>query len=297
MDYLRQYKSFVNSHNWSSAVRITAGITLPAILLGYFFNDLPAGIAVSIGAMCVGNTDNPGPIHHRRNGMIACVLIIFLVTLLTGMVSGKVLLTGIFVFVCCFLCSLMSIYGNRASSIGVNALLVMVLNIDRPNHGWEILVNAAYVLAGGAWYTILSLLLYSFRPYKLTQQALGDCVQATADYIRIKASFYARDVDYEKSYRQMVQEQVDIHEKQELVRELLFKSRDIVQDSTHTGRVMVMMFLDIIDLFERIITSQQDYKMLHRYFDDSELLEECRQLILDLGSELDEIGIAIKSGR
>ena len=297
MDYLRQYKSFVNSHNWSSAVRITAGITLPAILLGYFFNNLPAGIAVSIGAMCVGNTDTPGPIHHRRNGMIACVLIIFLVTLLTGMVSGKVVLTGLFVFVICFLCSLMSIYGNRASSIGVNALLVMVLNIDRPDHGWGALINAAYVLTGGAWYTTLSLLLYSFRPYKLTQQALGDCVQATADYIRIKASFYARDVDYDKSYRQMVQEQVDIHEKQELVRELLFKSRDIVQDSTHTGRVMVMMFLDIIDLFERIITSQQDYRMLHRYFDNSDLVEECRQLILDLGSELDEIGIAIKSGR
>jgi uncharacterized membrane protein YccC len=297
MDYLRQYKSFVNSHNWSSAVRITAGITLPAIGLGYFFNNLPAGITVSIGAMCVGNTDNPGPIQHRRNGMIACVLIIFLVSLLTGLAAGKFLLMGIFVFVCCFLCSLMGIYGNRASSIGVNALLVMVLNIDHPTRGWEFLINAAYILAGGAWYTVLSLLLYSFRPYKLTQQALGDCVQATADYIRIKASFYARDVDYDKSYRQMVQEQVAIHEKQELVRELLFKSRNIVQESTHTGRVMVMIFLDIIDLFERIITSQQDYKLLHSYFDDSALVEECRQLILDLGSELDEIGIAIKSGR
>ena len=298
MDYIRQYKSFVNSHNWSSAVRITAGILLPAILLSYFFNDLAAGIVVSIGAMCVANTDNPGPIHHRRNGMIACVLIIFLVTLLTGMASGSHTLTGLFVLLCCFLCSMMSIYGNRAGSIGVNALLVMVLNIDRPHHGWDILINAAYVLAGGVWYTILSLLLYSFRPYKLTQQALGDCVQATAEYLRIKASFYARDVDYDRSYRQLVDSQIENHEKQELVRELLFKSRDTVKESTHIGRVLVMIFLDIIDLFERIMTSQQDYRTLHQYFDetDSELLEDCRQLILDLSSELDEIGIAIKSG-
>src|SRR5258706_1841303 len=252
MDYIREYKSFINSHNLNGAIPIRVGITVPAILLGYF-NNLSAGIAVSIGAMCVANTDNPGPIHHRRNGMIACVIIIFIVSLLTGLVSGSGLLTGILVFVCCFVLSMMGIYGNRASSIGVNALLVMVLNIDRPHHGWERLINALYILAGGTWYTMLSLLLYSFRPYKLIQQALGDCIESTADYLRIKASFYARDADYDKSYRQLVERQIDLHEKQELLRELLFKSRDIVKESTHTGRVLVMIFLDIVDLFERVM--------------------------------------------
>lgn len=296
MDYIREYKSFINSHNLNGAIRITVGITVPAILLGYF-NNLSAGIAVSIGAMCVANTDNPGPIHHRRNGMVACVIIIFIVSLLTGLVSGSGLLTGILVFIFCFVFSMMGIYGNRASSIGVNALLVMVLNIDRPHHGWESLINALYILAGGAWYTVLSLLLYSFRPYKLIQQALGDCIESTADYLRIKASFYGREVDYDKSYRQLVERQIDLHGKQELLRELLFKSRDIVKESTHTGRVLVMIFLDIVDLFERVMTSQQDYQMLHRTFGESGLLSAFRELILDMAIELDEIGIAVKSGK
>jgi uncharacterized membrane protein YccC len=296
MDYVRQYKRFINSHYLNGAIRITAGITLPAILLGYF-NNLSAGIVLSIGAMCVANTDNPGPIHHRRNGMIACVLIIFLVTLFIGLASGSALMTGLLVVVFCFVFSLMSIYGNRASSIGVNALLVMVLNLDRRQQGWHILINAAYVLAGGVWYTLLSLLLYSFRPYKLVQQALGDCVQATADFLRIKASFYSRDVDYDKSYRQLLDSQITIQEKQDLLRELIFKSRKIVQESTHTGRVLMMIFLDIVDLFERIMTSQQDYRLLHRFFDDSGLMEECRLLILDLATELDRIGLAIMSGK
>ena len=296
MDYVRQYKRFINSHYLNGAIRITAGITLPAILLGYF-NNLSAGIVLSIGAMCVANTDNPGPIHHRRNGMIACVLIIFLVTLLTGWASGSAVMTGLLVVVFCFFFSLISIYGNRASSIGVNALLVMVLNIDRHQQGWHILINAAYVLAGGVWYTVLSLLLYSFRPYKLVQQALGDCVQATADYLRIKASFYSRDVDYDKSYRQLLDSQITIQEKQDLLRELIFKSRKIVQESTHTGRILMMIFLDIVDLFERIMTSQQDYRLLHQFFDDSGLMEECRLLILDLATELDGIGLAIMSGK
>src|ERR1700744_4087708 len=113
MDYVKQYKGFIHSHNLNGAIRITAGITLPAILLGYF-NNLSAGVVLSIGAMCVANTDNPGPIHHRRNGMIACVLVIFLVTLLTGLVSASVGGTGLLGFICCFVFSLMSIYGARA---------------------------------------------------------------------------------------------------------------------------------------------------------------------------------------
>ena len=296
MDYIKQYKSFINSHYFNGAIRITIGITLPAILL-YQFNNLAAGISLSIGAMCVGNTDGPGPIHHRRNGMIACVLIIFLVTLFMGLASYSGVVTGILVFIFCFIFSFIGVYGARASSIGVNALLVMVLNIDRHRSDMDSLITAVYVLAGGAWYTVLSLLLYSFRPYKLVQQALGDCVQATAGYLRIKASFYSSDIEYDKTYRALVESQVSIHEKQDLVRELLFKSRNIVQESTHVGRVLMMIFLDIIDLFERIMTSQQDYRMLHKFFDDTSLMQECRKLILDLAAGLDDIGIAIMSGK
>ena len=296
MDYVREYKRFINSHYLNGAIRITAGITLPAILLGYFHN-LSTGIVVSIGAMCVANTDNPGPIHHRRNGMIACVLFIFFVSLITGWVNHSPVWMGSIVLVFCFVFSLMSIYGNRAGSIGLNSLLVMVLNIDYHRHGSDVLYNALYIAAGGLWYTVLSLLLYSFRPYKLVQQALGDCVQATAGYLRIKASFYSRHVDYDKSYRQLLESQVAIQEKQDLLRELIFSSRKIVKESTHTGRILMMIFLDSIDLFERIMTAQQDYRLLHRLFDNSQLLEECRMLILDLASELDEIGVAIMSGK
>lgn len=296
MDYLREYKRFVNSHYLSGAIRITAGITLPAILLGYFHH-LSAGIVVSIGALCVANTDNPGPIHHRRNGMIACILFIFLVSLITGWANGSPVWMGLLVLLFCFVFSLMSIYGNRASSIGLNSLLVMVLNIDYHQHGWSVLYNALFIATGGLWYMALSLLLYSFRPYKLVQQALGDCMQATADYLRIKASFYSPQVDYDKSYRQLLESQVAIQEKQDLLRELIYKSRKMVRESTHIGRTLTMIFLDSIDLFERIMTSQQDYRLLHRMFDNGQLLEECRRLILDLATEMDEIGLAIMSGR
>src|SRR5579871_4535302 len=181
MDYLKEYKSFVTSHYLSDGIRITVGIALPSVVLSYF-NLLSAGIIVSVGAMCVSITDSPGPIHHRRNGMNACNAIIFVVSLLTGFIAPHPFLLGPFIFSCCFVFSMIGVYGSRATSVVASALLVMVLNIDRRNEGWAVVINALYILAGGTWYTLLSLLLYSFRPYKLAQQALGDCIQSTADY-------------------------------------------------------------------------------------------------------------------
>jgi uncharacterized membrane protein (TIGR01666 family) len=295
VDYLKQYKSFVNSYYLAEGIRITIGIALPAIVLSYFHN-LSAGIMVSIGAMCVSIPDNAGAIQHRRNAMIICDALIFIVAVCTGFATSYPPILGIMIFVFCFLFAMIGVYGARASSIGLAALFVMVLNIDRPQYGWNIIINAAYVLAGGIWYTLLSLSLYSIRPYKLARQALGETIQATADYLRIRAYFYVKDQDQARIYDELLDAQTKVHEKQNLVRELLFKSRDTIKESTDTGRAMVMIFLDIADLFESVITSHQDYKTLHAFFDHTDILERFEEVIIYLSETLDEIGISIKSG-
>ncbi len=295
MDYLKQYKSFVNSYYLAEGIRITIGITLPAIVLSYFHN-LSAGIMVSIGALCVSIPDNAGPIQHRRNAMFICDGIIFLVAVCSGFATAYPAILAVMIFTFCFLFAMIGVYGARASSIGLAALFVMVLNIDRQQHGLNIIINAAYIFAGGIWYTILSLSLYSFRPYKLAQQVLGECIQSTADYLRLRASFYAKNNDYSKVYDDLLDAQSKVHEKQEMVRELLFKSRNIIKESINTGRVMMMIFLDVVDLYERVITSHYDHKTLHSFFDDTDILQRFEEMILFLANELDEIGIAVKNG-
>ena len=295
MDYIKEYKSFINSHYLSEGLRITVGIVLPALLFNYF-HLLAAGVMVSLGAMSVSITDNPGPIHHRKNGMLACIIINTLMAMLTGFAAPYPFLLGGLILVACFIFSMIGVFGTRANSVGVSALLVMVLNIDRHHQGWDVVINAGYILAGAVWYMLLSLALYSFRPYKLAQQALGECILATADYMRIRASFYDKEVDYNKTYENMLSQQIVVHEKQNLVRELLFKSRNVIKDSTNTSRTLLMIFTDIVDLFERTMSSYHDYKALHEVFDEEDILEQYHQLVLELSNELDEIGIAIKSG-
>lgn len=293
--YIREYKSFIYSHYLSEGVRITIGVVLPAVILSYF-NMLEMGIVASLGAICVSIPDTPGPIHHRKNSMIAVILLATASAFITGLLASSSVLIGIWITLACFVFSMIGVFGARTMAIGTAALLVIVLNIDEPRTLSETGIHALLIFAGGTWYALLSLILYSIRPYKLSQQALGDCILSTADYLRVKASFYDANVNYENSYKRLLEQQIHVHESQNLVREMLFKTRNIVTESTPTGRILVMTFLDVVDLFERAMTSHQDYNALHKDFDQFKILPHFQSLILQLADELDRIGIAMKSG-
>lgn len=295
MKYLQAYKSFINSRNVSEGLRITACIALPAFIMSYF-GLLATGVVMSVGALCVSGTDNPGPVHHRKNGMVACNVLIFFTAVIVGFAYHSVFILGVILFVFCFMFSMLGVYGTRESSVGLAALVVMVLNLQHPKQGWEIIINALYVLAGGIWYLIFSLLLHRLRPYKLIQQSLGDYIQSTADYLRTRAGFYDKDVQYEETYNQLLLKQTQLQEIQSIVSELLFKTRTIVKETTPKGRKLVMIYFDVTDIFERTMTSYQQYEVLHNYFDITAILEECRTLLIYFADELDEIGIAVKSG-
>lgn len=275
---------------------MTAGILLPAFIMSYV-GMLPIGLVLSVGALCVSGCDSAGPIHHRRIGMLICNVCIFLVSLVVGLATRSPVTLGIILFIFCFFFSMLGVYGARATSIGLASLLVMVLNINHPRIGWDIMWNSLYLLGGGIWYTLFSLALYSVRPYKLAQQALGDCIQSIADYFRTRASFYEKNADYDDIYKSLLQQQIIVQEKLSLLSEMLFKTRGIVKESTSIGRILIMIYLDAADLLERVMTSYQDYATLHRFFDETPVLEKFHSLALGLARELDEIGIALKSGK
>ncbi len=296
MDYLKQYRSFINSHYLNDGVRMTVAVLSPVLLFAYY-NRLDIGLAMALGALSVGITDNPGPIHHRRNGLVVSNLLVFAVALAGGLSQSIPWLFMIVLPLFCFLFSLIGVFGARATAIGLACMIVLVLQTQHHLAGAAIVYNALYVLLGGAWYVLLSGILYKLRPYKIIQQALGEYVLSVADYLSTKAAFYDPGFSYEKNYSEIVTAQGAVQAQQAVVAEMLFKTRSIVKESTHTGRVLMMVFLDVSDIFEIVMTSHQDYEKLHTYFDETGILLEYRQLINGLAAELDKVGLALQSGR
>lgn len=186
-------------------------------------------------------------------------------------------------------------YGNRANTIGLIALLVFILNIDGTQHP-QALTHGLYLTIGGAWYAVLSLTLYTLRPYRPIQQLLGECLMETAIYLRTRALFYNKERNDEEVFRQLMLHQVNIRNHQDELREILFTTRRVLSESTRKGRVLMMSFLDSIDLMERIMTSQQNYDLLHQEFQGTNIMQELRDNIVVLANELHHIGLAIQGG-
>ncbi|MBD2701612.1 FUSC family protein [Spirosoma sp. BT702] len=290
----RQVGYFLSSQYFSDGVRITLSILLPSLLFREL-GQLETGMALSLGALNVSIADAPGPVMHRRNGMLTAVLCGFLVTLATGFARLNPYVMGFEILLFSFFFSMFAMYGNRATSVGTAALLIMILMLDRPLNSQQVLVEAGLVMAGGVWYTSISLLASQLQPYRLAEQALGQCIHETAKLMAIKADFYQISSPIDDAYRRLIAQQVVVSEKQDAVREVLFKSRRIVTESTRTGRVLLLTFIDMVDLYEQIIAMYYDYRNIRERFGKSGVLENIAQLIRQLSAELDHIGLAIQS--
>lgn len=292
---IRSIQDFLLSTYFADGLRITFGVLCPSLILAQF-GMLQYGMTLSLGALCASIVDTPGPIVHRRNAMLITTALIAMMSILVGLTNANVYFIGTLLFILSFVFSMFFVYGLRSAAIGTAALLVMVLSIDDIRPWKEVLVFALLIFTGSIWYTLLSYFVYRIRPYRLVQQTLSDSIQEISEFLRAKAKFYHQNINYDENYAELLQLQVLVHEKQDAVREVLFKTREIVRESTPEGRFLLLVFVDMVDLFEQVMSTYYNYQQLHDQFDESGILVHYEAVIRKIAAELDEIAFALKTG-
>ena len=185
---------------------------------------------------------------------------------------------------------------TRAASIGIAALLIMTLGIGDIRPLPEIFLYSLEILLGGLWYIALSLSLHRIMPYLQARMNLGECLIEIADFMRIKAEFYKEGMDYEANYKKLIEAQITVNEKIDAVREQLFKSREIVGESTQEGRFLLVIFVDMVDLYEQIMSTFYNYQNLHKQFDNTGILTDFENTLNLLAEQIEEIGASLKDG-
>ena len=290
----QKIRYFLFSQYLADGIRITLEIIIPTLIFSYF-GYLETGITLSLGALCVSISDGPGPVIHKRNGMLYCNIFIFISAVLTGLFNGNIILLGILILAASFIFTMFSVYGSRAASVGFAALLLMILRMTDITPSGEVLEDSLLILGGGVWYMLVALLLFRITPYRPAQRSLGDCIHETSKYLFIKSELYEPDSDIDDLYDKLLKQQVSVNEKQDAVRELLFKNRSLLKESTRTGRLLVLTFVDVVDIFEQIMASWYDYSSLRKKFSQSGILQEISFAIKNIAHEMDGIGEAIQS--
>lgn len=295
MDLNRQHiRYFLFSQYLADGVRTTLEIVLP-VFIAALFGHIEMGYTIALGALCVSVSDIPGPVEHKRNGMMYCIAFVFVIALLTGFLNKNVFLLGLLIACSSFFFTMFSIYGNRAASVGTGALLVMILRLTTVAPPTEIIFDCLLILNGGVWYMAIALLFFRVTPYRPAQRALGECIHEMANYLRIKAAFYEQKKDFKNEYHQLVAQQIIVNEKQDSLRELLYKNRELMEESTPQGKLLILTFSDVMELYEQITATWYDYESLHEKFGTKGILENISEVIKKIATEMDNIGLAIQS--
>ena len=291
---VKEVRYFFYSQAFADGLKMTIGILFPTVALSYFgyFN---TGLTLSLGALCVCLADSPGPVIHKRNGMLICSLFVFLVSLITIFARLNPYTLGLQIIIVSFFFSMLNVYGNRATLVGSAAILIMILTMDKPVPVSQALPTSLLIFGGGIFYTLLSLGFYKLRPYRIAQRILGECIREIASYLQIKADFYNTRIDLDSSYKKIFAQQIIVHEKQDACREVLFKTRQIIRETTMMGRKLVWTFVETVDLFEDITATYYDYNVLRQTFPSSHILDNISDTIRKMALDLDQIGIAIQT--
>ena len=291
---IREAQYFFYSQAFADGLRATIAIVLPA-LIGSYTNHFEVGLTISLGAMVTSLTDAPGPLLHKRNGMLACAAFAFIVAVVTAFAQVNVYWLAAEVVLVTFLFSMFTVYGARASAVGNGAILIMILTMDKPMPRNEIIIHALLIFGGGIFYLLMSLALHALRPFRNAQRILGDCIREIAKYLSVRADFYNPHTELSSNYKKLVAQQIVVNDKQDAIRELFFKTRQIVEESTAEGRKLIFTFVETVDLFEDITASYYNYDLLREKFGNSNALMLIHDALKKIVRELNAVGIAIET--
>jgi len=134
-------------------------------------------------------------------------------------------------------------------------------------------------------------------PYRLAQQELAEAIREVAAFIRTKSEFYDLKSDTDKSFQKLIDQQITINQHLNSLREILFKSKMIVKDSTSIGRTLILIFSDTIDLFEKSMSTQYDYDEIRAKFGETAAFKEIKFTLIRLANELDNFGYTLAASR
>lgn len=295
MNYKAEIQKFITSQYLFAGVRMAFAILIPSLLLAHF-GMLKEYFLFPLGVSFVGFADQVGPFVRRRNSLILAIVSFTLAAAVATLLKDYFLLILLEIIVFGLFFTLIGIYGNRLAAVGSITLVVLSIFIDGHLSGDNLVKSILIFSAGCLWYFLVFLLLSKLRPYKLASQVIGENYLELGEYLKLRAKFYAPSPEWNTLYNEVIRRQIAIKNLQEETRELVFKTRTIVSESTTQSRVLMVLFLNSIDLYEKLFTTDQDYVKIHEDFEKVGILSHVHQYLLDLSEELTRIGIALQGG-
>lgn len=160
-----------------------ATATVTPLLIGHLLNAPALATWASLGGFNVSLGDKGGAYRTRAATMGALALSVSFSAALAALVGRYPALAILVTFLVATSTSFARVYGNAAASIGLSTATTFVVSLAFPAVAPEAaLERAAFVLVGGLWAMLLSLVLWPLRPYRPARLDVAQSYRRTALY-------------------------------------------------------------------------------------------------------------------
>lgn len=254
--YLKISQIF-KSYDFTKGLLISTA-AFSAVAISYFFFDMALGIGAASGVLIISASDIPGNKKHHLYGMLISSLLAvvnFCLIHFAGINSYLLFATlGVLIFINAYI----AIYGFRASLIAFSGLMTIILSFARPLSTEEIWLNTFYILIGGLWYILLSVIFGRFRTQQHSEVLLHECMELTAQYLKSRVAAINPE-NRQQALSKQLNLQNEINEKHENLRAILLHQRQR-SGGMYSKRRQLLLFIELIDIHEFAVANPFRFK-------------------------------------
>ncbi|HEX8014436.1 MAG TPA: FUSC family membrane protein [Flavobacterium sp.] len=262
---LDRIAKFTNSTSFLNATKVTIASVVPVLILN-FLGHFEIGFTIALGAFYTYPSDIPSTLSHKIKGLVVTSFIVSGVNLLVNLAYPFPYLFYPFLAILLFLCSMISVYGQRATLVSFSALLSISLSFGHLHQGMEAVYYSSYIFTGGILYLIVSLLFHFAQPYKYIELQIADGIRLTAKYLKLRGDLWNPEADRKVIIEKQLTIQVELNQIHEDLREVLFGNQTATVGSSQ-NRKMLLVFITLVEIQELALYTSFDHSKLHEKFD------------------------------
>jgi uncharacterized membrane protein YccC len=290
-------RRLIYSHHFLSGIRRGVCVLFAFGLVSYVFNNAGSGLIAGLGASCVALIDQTGHLKRRILEMLWGVLLGGLTVALTGFATPyPVILIGVVIFLC-FGLSMLQAFGPRGGVISLACLLLMTITMHTPLSIFQTLLHVLITMIGAILYVASSLVVGRITQVQEEEQTLTAALLATSDYIEQRGLMYDPETDVDEGYNTLMQRQSKMIAGHQAVRDVLLPNISENKLNRSTKRKMTWnVFVEMVGLLDLFLSTQNDYKFMHRDLAKSDSLIFIRDALFKYANEIERLAVMVTRG-
>ncbi|WP_432671345.1 FUSC family membrane protein [Flavobacterium sp. SM2513] len=292
----KSVQKFTAQTNFTNALKITVAAVIPVIFFAYMDLFL-IGFSFALGAILTYPSDIPSNLKHKINGILVAILIIVVSAVLVSVLYPYPYIFYPFLALALFFLSMISVYGQRATMVSFSGLLSIALAFGHIQQGISILINGGYILGGGLFYLLVSLIFYKIRPYRYVELQVSECLKLTSKYLKLRGDLWDTEASRESIIKEKLLLQVELNTTHENIREILIRNRS-TSGSSNQNRKLLIVFTSLVEILELALsTSFNHQKFNEKFVAYPQILKNYQNLAYNLARTLKSISVSIEDNK